>query len=1779
GNTISAGTNIFIDSDGAVDIDSTIDSTNGGNIAIQANDDLTVDANITTGQSGTLRLTADKDADGSGNLEVGLNVTASIFARNGQITLEGEDITLGDGDSDGFIDTTDGTGSVKVIANRNQVGVLTGNFNLDGASSIMAGGSIDIDDPISATVGGAGLSAARHVTVEATTINVNAEIRATDGNLILLGTVNAGAALVAGINLAINGNVTLTADSSWSAEDGDIDLNGAVNATIVGLGAEDLTLNASNGTVFARALGTGTRLGALIVTADAAELAGDIQALSVDLLGVEQTTLVTGTVDIDTVGGTSIALGALAGNNLTISAGTVVTLNDANIASLDIDVATDVNFDGNLVTSGTVNLVASGEIDVDQDDASIAAGGNLTLNAATIDLNGEVAADRVTLTGPTAIRLSSTVTATTGDITINNDLTVDGDSTIQSMLGSVILGGNVDATPILLDQDGNRIAVSAFWNIDAAGRTITANGGPAGAGQPGTNGGTILLTTVNGDVVVDAILAQGSNADTGAGGNGGQVTITAGDAVTVSGSINTSGGNGAGNGAGGNGGEILIVADGFEVVVFFDPDDLTDPVDFVGNVDLAVGVDVSTLISNGGAGAGAGNGGNAADIVISSISGATVLRANIGALGGDGAQDGFGGDIIINNRVTLAGDITLDTRADTDGDGVIGDADAGANDDIANDGDIIFGSTVDASTGDRPTAPGLFLNTDLGRSSFVDGVGDIFALREVVVDIDEDSVLELGGNIVVSGDNGIDLPALNLISDVTLDTTQNDLTQNPEGAPITINQTVTGAFGLTAIASGSLTISAQIGEDNRPLVFVNLRTENTQPGQDIDIDIGANIIGGAVETNPDGQTNIGADQNNTGGTSTFNGTTVLDGAADDTLNVSSRDDLIFNDALTVTDVDSTANGTSSAIGSTNGSVIFNSAVLFNDNAEIQSDLGNIDSNADLNGVGQLTLRAVQGNVSLSTIGQAGADDPTGLTVVSGTASLNGNVTTNGLINFDAVGTTTFGASLTVDSTNSDIDFGGALAGPVDVTLDAGAAGNIDLNTGNIASLTLTDAASADFGGAFQTIGAVDVNITGVTNINAPLAAASLDIEAASTLQSSISTAGNIELGAAASEVQLTGIASLNSNSGNVTVLGDVTTDNAADREIIVTAPGGTVDFRGSIGGTAGANDSPHSVIISAAIVRFSNNNNPGGNETVNVGDADGGGRLLVISSNATFDLTADVNAANLSEVTFDGGLNVDGNRIIFTNNIPMTVTGLTDADVANGGSLVVIAGAGNVSFGASIGATTPLSRLFIASAGTTTLNGLVRTNGADGISLEFAANVSLGTDVILRTTVDANADVVLGANLDGAANLTIDSNDRVTINNIGSGIAVLGLTVISTGTVTLNAGTIQARNGADFSGASDVTLDGAVNINTSGGNGDIDFQGTAIAAGDFNLTLNAGAGDIRIQSIAAGGELTLTSANDIFLFGSVSADGAGGTLDFTTANRVVLEADTTITVLDNEDVAFPSLTGNFDLAVDTNNAGNVTFGPIGNVASIAIDEANNVTFNDVVSLTGDGAATALNIDPVGVIDINASISVTSGNVILAAADIDLGGNLTATGGNVTITGVAGIDLTNDVLINTSGGNGNVNFAAGSDIDADAANNESLTIDAGSSGDVTLQAVGATNPLESLTVTGGTVNINADINANLDIRITSLEAADIAIQNMTSTNGSIALTSDQAITNAASATLTAQNGTVDLQADTGIGAGSAILTNVAFLEANTDAGEIAITETSGVTLGLNGITTD
>lgn len=437
-----------------------------------------------------------------------------------------------------------------------------------------------------------------------------------------------------------------------------------------------------------------------------------------------------------------------------------------------------------------------------------------------------------------------------------------------------------------------------------------------------------------------------------------------------------------------------------------------------------------------------------------------------------------------------------------------------------------------------------------------------------------------------------------------------------------------------------------------------------------------------------------------------------------------------------------------------------------------------------------------------------------------------------------------------------------------------------------------------------------------------------------------------------------------------------------------------------------------------------------------VGSSTALGRLTVVSakSGVTFGDSDAVNLVRASQPidigvgtnVIDGGISLNGGSsemLIATLNAHVRLNGHVRAqsdvaiDTGDGGGAITLTSSATVdSDDGPINATNVERNSIRLDAG----------KGSISVNANFGSQQRLGAFTVER----ADGGVVIGgadtSSTGGAGPVTEIATDGPI--NIGSTSVIAGGIELNSGGATLLIDAAAAN--IDFNGP--IELQSNVEINTGAVGGDLTLSGAS--------TLNSQSGE------ANGIAITLGTGNAIF-GAAVGALNPLGELRVATANDVTAKSEVNAGRLVQQ---AGSGTTTFDGAINTTSPSLSGIDLVGNA----------FVFNGLVMTTGDGRVSIIHSS---VLDINASADMRlegafdesgTGSVEIAA-DIVTSGDAIHFGSPVTLTD----GVTADVLFDTtSSGN-----AAGADIVFDATVNaqnvgaESLTLNAGTSGSITLGA--------------------------------------------------------------------------------------------------------------------------
>ena len=754
------------------------------------------------------------------------------------------------------------------------------------------------------------------------------------------------------------------------------------------------------------------------------------------------------------------------------------------------------------------------------------------------------------------------------------------------------------------------------------------------------------------------------------------------------------------------------------------------------------------------------------------------------------------------------------------------------------------------------------------------------------------------------------------------------------------------------------------------------------------------------------------------------------------------------------------------------------------NVDVNDTLAADDQGIDLNATGTVGLdKAVTttsaGTVTITNGGLLTIAAVADMTLAgaflqdgAGAVSTGGDITTsNDAVTFSAGVTLT--GDVAIGSTGSKVWFKDTLGGNYLLTITAGAGDvQFDKAVGMLSGLSIVSAGNVDVN---DTLAAddqgIDLNATGTVGLDKAVTTTS-----AGTV--TITNGGLLTI-AAVADMTLAG-ALLQDGAGAVSTAGDITTSNDA----VTFSAGVTLTGDVAIGSTGSK-------------VWFK--------------DTLGGNYLLTITAGAG-DVQFDKAVGMLSGLSIVSAGNVDVNDTLAADDqgIDLNATGTVGLDKA-----VTTTSAGTVTI-------TNGGLLTIAAVADMTLAGAFLQDGAGAVStggdittsndaVTFSAGVTLTGDVAIGST---GGKVWFKDTLGGNYLLTITAGAGDVQFDKAVGM-LSGLSIVSAGNVDVNDTLAADDQGIDLNATGTVGLDKAV---------------TTTSAGTVTIT--------------NGGLLTIAAAADMTLAGAFLQDGAGAVStggDITTSNdAVTFSAGVTLT----GDVAIGStggkvwfkdtLGGNYLLTI-TAGAGDVQFDKaVGMLSGLSIVSAGNVDVNDTLAADDQGidlnATGTVGLDKAVTTTSAGTVTITNGGLltIAAAADMTLAGaflqdgaGAVSTGGDITtsndaVTFSAGVTLTGDVAIGSTGGKVWFKDTLGG--------NYLLTITAGA-GDVQFdEAVGMLSGLSI--VSAGNVDVNDTLAADdqgIDLNATGTVGLDKAVT--TTSAGTVTITNGGLLTIAAAADMT------------------------------------------------------
>ena len=719
----------------------------------------------------------------------------------------------------------------------------------------------------------------------------------------------------------------------------------------------------------------------------------------------------------------------------------------------------------------------------------------------------------------------------------------------------------------------------------------------------------------------------------------------------------------------------------------------------------------------------------------------------------------------------------------------------------------------------------------------------------------------------------------------------------------------------------------------------------------------------------------------------------------------------------------------------------------------------------------ITLQALQDITVSSPIDRTGSGDST-LTLQAGrhliiNANITGSIGAHSFIfeadsprssNNDGVGTLTIASGVTITSSNStsnngDITFGHiTLIGAefdINATSSINAGGDIYVAPSQAVAMTISTTANLSLAeiGRFTTSGTIhigtattgpdgsggdgsSISASGIT-VSEDLtisgsASLVLDSGGATTLSADVSTDdGNITF---ADAVTLGANVTVKSDADDDATDGNITFTSTVDgaQALTVNAGVGTVAFQGAVGAT-----SPTSKLVSLTVDGY----------RIWLKSVSTTGEIMVTMPNIGYGIH--LNGDYLSDdgnITFDGDLRLDGAVRVDSDANDDALDGeisLSFQVRGNGHALTVDASDGMVTLGTTLGHQTQLGSLTVV-GGQIDIGNVHTINNIDitgtNIDLKLSNFKSDDGNITFNGPVDLHVDVTVDSDADG--------------NGTG--------------------GNITFTSTVDGDGSRELTLDA--------GGGTVDLQG-AVGGTTKLASLTVDGGQVNVDTVATTGDIDISGSTNIDLNGATYESDDG---DITFTGAVDLHADVTVDSDADDDATDGDITftstvdGGYALTLDAG-GGTVLFqGAVGGtnatskLANLTV-EAGEVALMSV-STTGEIKVTALSL----------------------GIGIQLNGDYFSDDGNITFTG--NVDLGSAVRVDSdadgdaTGGNIKIFDLVPSVVPGVVPGDYALTLDAGDGGvELDTSPVGG-GRLESLTVTGGQIDIG-DVATTGDIDIT------------------------------------------------------------------------------------------
>ncbi|VXD22684.1 CHAT domain-containing protein [Planktothrix paucivesiculata] len=559
--------------------------------------------------------------------------------------------------------------------------------------------------------------------------------------------------------------------------------------------------------------------------------------------------------------------------------------------------------------------------------------------------------------------------------------------------------------------------------------------------------------------------------------------------------------------------------------------------------------------------------------------------------------------------------------------------------------------------------------------------------------------------------------------------------------------------------------------------------------------------------------------------------------------------------------------------------------------------------------------------------------------------------------------------------------------------------------------------------------------------------------------------------------------------------------------------------------------------------------------------------MNLANSGLTINASGEVTLANI--LTTDNGII----NILATGNI-------TTQDMNTAGGNITLESSNNIDTTAGI-----LNSLSTATTGgevnltaTNTINTGTIITGGETINLT-SSNGEINTQAGILDSSSSDND---GGNqtLNASGTITLGGINTSTTSNSSNSQA--GTLDISSGNNTINL-TGDINTSATQGQGNDVNLnanvilpESQVTITTRGNNsgGNVTFNGTINGgiesnAGSNSLTIETGTGDATFNQTIGDNvplqTLTINSGN-VVSQSAVTVENGGININATqdinfsdtiTANNSPIDFNangdiTTSDIISNGSrISLVSNTGNINTESSILNSSSTTE----DGGEINLNAAQNLTLGAVNTRTESNLGTS-----------QAGTLTLAGNTINLTDNIDTSATI-GSGNNITFNSPVILD-TNTVTLTTSGTAGSGDITFNNTVDSNSSGSANLTLQTGT-GTVNInQAIGDTNPLNTLNITSGEVNSNGGINVTGEgVNINSSGTVNLT-QPITATN--TATININAENNITTANLSTQGQPIILNSNTGnIDSSGGIINSSS---SNSNGGDITMTTPATITLG-------